>query len=93
VRPRTQTESAIAAIVEDLLKVREVSMQDDFFDVVGQSLLATELLSRVYQTFQVELPLRLLFTEVPTVERIAELVDLERSNLAARRTAAGATIS
>src|SRR5262249_34095168 len=62
-------EVAVAGIWTELLKMERVGRQDNFFELGGHSLLATQFVSRVRETFKVELPLRSLF-ETP---RIADL--------------------
>jgi amino acid adenylation domain-containing protein/FkbM family methyltransferase len=74
VSPRTETESALAAIWADLLKVGNVGINDDFFDLGGHSLLAIKTVSRIRDAFQVDLTLRNLF-ESPTVAGLAVIID------------------
>src|SRR5262249_21412208 len=53
-------EVAVAGIWTELLKMERVGRQDNFFELGGHSLLATQFVSRVRETFKVELPLRSL---------------------------------
>jgi acyl carrier protein len=74
VAPRTPTEETLADICAQVLGVERVGVHDNFFDLGGHSLLATRVISRVYNTFQVDLPVRSLF-EKPTVARLAEAIE------------------
>ena len=79
VPPRNPIEAALAEIWAEVLRVDRVGVHDDFFELGGHSLLATRVVSRVRAALQVDLPLRTLF-EQPTVERLAEQVDIARRN-------------
>jgi amino acid adenylation domain-containing protein len=74
VGPRTETEKALAAIWSELLYVENIGINDDFFDLGGQSLVAIKAVSRIRDVFEVDLPLRNLF-ERPTVAGLAEVID------------------
>jgi acyl carrier protein len=74
VAPRTQTEKALAAIWSQLLKVDNVGVNDDVFDLGASSLLAMRALTRIRDVFEVNLALRNLF-EHPTVGALAEIID------------------
>jgi len=72
--PRTPTGEVLAALFAALLRVERVGARDDFFALGGNSLLATQLASRVESTFRVHLPVRAVF-EAPTPAGLAERVD------------------
>jgi acyl carrier protein len=61
VRPRTETEKALAAIWTDLLKVEIIGINKSFFELGGHSLLAIKAVSRIRDVFEVDLPIQTLF--------------------------------
>ena len=89
VAPRSETETALAAIWQDVLKKDLVGVTDDFFALGGHSLLAIRVLGKISKQFGVRLPLRSLF-DAPTVETLAIVLDAERAG-AAPATAPGIT--
>lgn len=76
--PRTMTEKAVAAIWSEVLDVPEIGVHDNFFDLGGQSLKVFQILSRVFQDFGVEVPLRALF-DSPTVADMAMVIIQNRA--------------
>jgi phthiocerol/phenolphthiocerol synthesis type-I polyketide synthase E len=72
--PTGEAEELLAGIFSELLGIREVGTRDSFFELGGHSLLGLQVLTRVREMFQVELPLRAIF-EAPTVAGLARLVD------------------
>ena len=73
-RTFTETEARLARIWTELLKVEHVGVEDDFFDLGGQSLVAIRAVSRIRDVFGVDVPLRDLF-ERPTLAGLAEVID------------------
>ncbi len=53
----------------------QVGIHDNFLELGGNSLLATQAISRLRETFQVELPLRLLFTSKTSKFTVAGLAE------------------
>ncbi len=73
VAPRGPFEEGVASIFAEVLGLSLVGVHDDFFELGGHSLMATQVISRVRKSFQVEIPLRTLF-ESPTVAGLSEKV-------------------
>jgi len=70
VGPRSELERSLAHIWQATLGLEQVGVYDNFFDVGGDSLLATQLIARLAKNFDVDLPLRAVF-ETPTVAELA----------------------
>lgn len=74
IAPRTPMEEKLVNIWEQVLKVEQVGINDNFFELGGHSLLVTQLVSRIRDSFTIELPLRDLFT-APTVSQLAQSIE------------------
>lgn len=71
--PEDATQRALARIWQDVLGIDQIGIHDDFLQVGGNSLQATQLLSRIRQAFPIRLELRQFFT-APTVAGVAALL-------------------
>ncbi len=74
VAPRTPAEEVLAEIWAGVLSRAAVGVESDFFDLGGNSLLATQLVARVRAAFRVEVPQRSLFQH-PTVAAFGAAVE------------------
>ena len=72
--PRTSVEQALADIWAEVLGVKQVGINDNFFQLGGHSLLAVRLFVRIRKWAGVDLPLAILFRS-PTVRGLAEIID------------------
>jgi amino acid adenylation domain-containing protein len=74
VAPHTIVEKRLAAILAPLLHVERVSAKDNFFLLGGHSLLGTQLITKIKESFDVELSLLGLFDH-PTLEEMSVEVE------------------
>jgi acyl carrier protein len=70
VPPSNPTEQRLVRVWEEVLAVHPIGIHDNFFDLGGNSLSAGRIVSRITQSFQVEMPLQCLF-ESPTIAALA----------------------
>ncbi|WP_328345726.1 phosphopantetheine-binding protein [Micromonospora sp. NBC_00421] len=68
--PSTATERAIAEVWAEVLNLDEVGRHDNFFDLGGHSVLATQAVARLSVALGRDLPERALF-DWPTVATLA----------------------
>jgi surfactin family lipopeptide synthetase A len=76
VAPKTPLEKSLLAIWEEVLSLKSIGVQDDFFDLGGYSLAATQVMSRVKQAFSVKLSVKALY-KAPTVSGLAAVIQQE----------------
>ncbi|RKT12104.1 amino acid adenylation domain-containing protein [Streptomyces sp. 1114.5] len=77
VAPRTEHERWLAEAWGQALKYEDVSVEDEFFAVGGNSLIAVALVHRINREFDVSLPLQVLF-ECPKLGDLAARIDRAR---------------
>jgi amino acid adenylation domain-containing protein len=66
IAPSNQIEKEMAAIWLQVLELPAISMDDNFFDLGGQSLIAVELISEIEKKYQKKMPISILF-KYPTI--------------------------
>lgn len=65
--------STVALVFQEILGGTEIRGGDDFFDLGGDSLSATQLVARIREVFLVRLPLTAVF-DTPTVDGLAQVI-------------------
>ncbi|PEM67651.1 non-ribosomal peptide synthetase [Bacillus pseudomycoides] len=73
ISPRNEIEVKLANIWMDVLNLRSISMNDNFFHLGGHSLLATQVISRIRTLFGIDLPLKNIF-EYPTISQLEKVI-------------------
>ncbi len=74
VEPRTPSEEILAGIWRDVLGLEQVGIYDNFFDLGGHSLNATQVISLTRKAFGIELPLLSLFESL-TIASLAKRIE------------------
>ena len=74
VAPQTQAEKTLAAIWSQVLGIERIGVQDNFFHLGGDSIRATQVISRVRDAMQTELSFSSFF-ETPTVAALAPFLE------------------
>jgi acyl carrier protein len=70
-KPRNSLEQTLTDIWQQLLGIESIGIHDDFFELGGDSLLGTRVISKVREVFRIGLPIQVLF-EQSTVADIAK---------------------
>jgi acyl carrier protein len=73
VAPRNDTEMKLVEIWQELLGIDPIGVNDNFFDLGGDSVLAIQVASRLRRALRIDIPVRTLF-EAPTVEGLGKVV-------------------
>jgi phthiocerol/phenolphthiocerol synthesis type-I polyketide synthase E len=74
--PENETTRQLACIWQDLLGIVSVGLDQNYFDLGGDSALAVKLFAQIDEIFKVKLPLATLF-EAPTIEELARVLQRE----------------
>jgi amino acid adenylation domain-containing protein len=73
-RPRTEIEGLIAQTWRDVLQLEHLGIHDNFFELGGHSLLAIQIVARLREAFDREIPLKVLF-DAPTVVGLSHEIE------------------
>jgi hypothetical protein len=78
VSPRNELEHKLVQIWREVLEVSPIGINDHFLDLGGHSLAATRVVSRVIDTFQLNVRVKALF-DSPTIADMALVIEQNRS--------------
>ena len=71
VPPETEIEKRIAAVWQDCLAINPVGIHDNFLELGGNSLMATQIVARLRDLFPIDLQVETLITDQQTIARLA----------------------
>ncbi|AFZ36199.1 6-deoxyerythronolide-B synthase [Stanieria cyanosphaera PCC 7437] len=74
VAPSNKIEKTIAKIWQEVIGFEKIGIHDNFFELGGHSLLAVQVTSRLREAFNLDLPLRTLLFEAPTIAQLADAI-------------------
>ncbi len=80
VEPRTPLELLLASVFAEVLDLEAISIHASFFDLGGNSLTATQVVTMVRKVLPLDIELRNVF-EAPTVAAIAAQIEQRRRDL------------
>jgi|688.fasta_scaffold18585_3 amino acid adenylation domain-containing protein/thioester reductase-like protein len=72
--PRNPLEQKLAEIWCQVLGLEKVSVEENFFNLGGHSLATIQIISRIRETLEIDLPLQYLFTE-PTIAGLTKIIN------------------
>ncbi|NMF62565.1 polyketide synthase (plasmid) [Brasilonema octagenarum UFV-E1] len=78
VAPKNETEQKLVNMWQDFLGVELIGIHDNFFELGGHSLMATQIVTKVREVFQIGMSLGRLFEE-PTVAGMAQCIETIRT--------------
>ena len=78
--PRNAIEQRLAAIWAEVLGLEGIGVDDNYFELGGDSLLATQMFSRIREAFAVDISLETVLFNQTIAELAAEIEKLERTS-------------
>ena len=76
----TGTEEIILRIWRECLNTDEITIDDNFFEIGGNSLLAISVFSKIESAFNIKLMLRLFF-DSPRIKDLGEIIDIAKQKV------------
>jgi acyl carrier protein len=74
VAPRTQAEQSLAEMWRTVLNMDSVGVEDDYYDLGGDSFHATIIFGMIEKTFRVRVP-KAILADNPTIAELARKID------------------
>ena len=78
IHPRTNSETELVRIWEEVLKRAPIGVQEDFFDLGGTSIQAVRIFAKIEEVFHMRLPLSVILG-APTIEKLAASFHKDKS--------------
>jgi acyl carrier protein len=83
--PRDELEETLAGLWGELLGIEKIGVHDRFYELGGNSLLATQLAARLADRLGIELPLELLLTRTTVAEQALAVAERQAERIGEER--------
>lgn len=80
IAPTNSIEEKLVAIWEEILNLKKIGISDNFFELGGHSLKAAVLAMQIHKEFDVEIPLKLIFSN-PVISALASYISSSERSL------------
>ncbi|WP_205608364.1 non-ribosomal peptide synthetase, partial [Clostridium botulinum] len=77
--PRNEIEVILTKLWSEVLGIKKIGINDDFFDLGGHSLKATVLMFKIHKELNKEVPLKEIF-KLPTIKELSEFIQRLEEN-------------
>ncbi|WP_010598612.1 thioesterase domain-containing protein [Rickettsiella massiliensis] len=72
--PTTETEKQLCLLWDSCLDINNLGIDDNFFENGGESLRAVELISKINETFNLDLPVKVIM-DFPTIKALGTVIE------------------
>jgi acyl carrier protein len=83
VAPKIEIEKRIATVWQEVLGIEQVGLQDNFFDLGGQSVLLAQIHSKLQDIFQQDIPMVDMFKHT-TINALAQYLGAKKNESATK---------
>ncbi|ARU62803.1 hypothetical protein CBW65_18865 [Tumebacillus avium] len=74
VEPQSVLEETVIEVWQEILGVEKIGIHDNFFEIGGHSLKATQVIARLRDAFEIELPMQKIF-DAQTAAELAQVIE------------------
>ena len=73
-KPKNKIEEVLVSIFEEVLNVKQVGTDENFFNLGGDSLLAINLMTKIYNKLNTKLTIKDIFSN-PSIQQLEQIID------------------
>ena len=78
--PRNEIEEKISGIWDEILSIGKIGIDDNFFEIGGHSIKATNMIAKLHKELNVEIPLKELF-KAPTIRGLSQYIQGQEKSI------------